>query len=204
MTFPWLTVLGLIPIVGALALCLPVKGAAKTIGMGFSLATLAAALGVAGLYLGGTDVTVQVPWITTFGAWWALGLDGMGLAMVLLTAILTPVVLLAEGKLATAAQAGARAYFGLVLLLEGLALFVFMADDVLLFYLFFEATLIPMYFLIGVYGGARRRYAALKFLLFSLAGGLVMLASVIGLFVWSTRLGGTPSYLLADLARLQR
>ena len=117
MTFPWLTVLGLIPIVGALALCLPVKGAAKTIGMGFSLATLAAALGVAGLYLGGTDVTVQVPWITTFGAWWALGLDGMGLAMVLLTAILTPVVLLAEGKLATAAQAGARAYFGLVLLL---------------------------------------------------------------------------------------
>ena len=202
MTFPWLTVLGLIPIVGALALCLPVKGAAKTIGMGFSLATLAAALGVAGLYLGGTDVTVQVPWITTFGAWWALGLDGMGLAMVLLTAILTPVVLLAEGKLATAAQAGARAYFGLVLLLEGLALFVFMADDVLLFYLFFEATLIPMYFLIGVYGGARRRYAALKFLLFSLAGGLVMLASVIGLFVWSTRLGGTPSYLLADLARL--
>ena len=202
MTFPWLTLLGLIPIIGGLALFLPVKAAARPLALMFSLVTLAAALGVLGLYLGGVNLTVQVPWIRTFGAWWALGLDGMGLVMVLLTAALTPVVLLAEGKLTAASGAGPQAYHALVLLLEGLALFVFMANDVLLFYLFFEATLIPMYFLIGVYGGARRKYAALKFLLFSLAGGLVMLASVIGLYVWSTRLGGTPTYLLADLANL--
>lgn len=202
MTFPWLTLLGLIPLIGALALFLPVKAAAKAIGMIFSLATLAAALGVLGLYLGGADLTVQAPWIRTFGAWWALGVDGMGLVMVLLTAALTPVVLLAEGRLTSASGPGPQPYTALVLLLEGLALFVFMANDVLLFYLFFEATLIPMYFLIGLYGGPKRKRAAIKFLLFSLAGGLVMLASVIGLYVWSTRLGGTPTYLLADLANL--
>ena len=71
-----------------------------------------------------------------------------------------------------------------------------------MFYLFFEATLIPMYFLIGGFGGPRRAYAAVKFLLFSLAGGLVMLASVIGLYVWSVRLTGAPTYLLSDLSKL--
>ena len=68
----------------------------------------------------------------------------------------------------------------MVLILEGLALFVFTSTDVLLFYLFFEATLIPTYFLIVGFGGERRGYAAIKFLLFSLAGGLIMLASVVG------------------------
>ncbi len=75
-----------------------------------------------------------------------------------------------------------------------------MADDVLLFYVFFEATLIPMYFLIGGFGGEQRRMAALKFLMFNLVGGFILLASVIGLFATSASLGGTPSYLLADLA----
>jgi NADH-quinone oxidoreductase subunit M len=78
-----------------------------------------------------------------------------------------------------------------------------MAGDVLLFYLLFEATLIPVYFLIGGYGGARRSYAAIKFLLFSLAGGLVMLFSVIGLYAESTRQFGAPTYLLSDLAALR-
>ncbi|MFT4296969.1 MAG: NADH-quinone oxidoreductase subunit M, partial [Micropruina sp.] len=87
--------------------------------------------------------------------------------------------------------------------LEGTALFTFLADDVLLFYVFFEATLIPMYFLIGGFGGEHRRAAALKFLMFNLVGGFILLASVIGLFATSASLGGTPSYLLADLAGLQ-
>ncbi len=202
MTFPVLTLLGLLPLIGAAVLCLPVKAAARPLGMGFSLATLAAALAVTGLYLGGVNLTVQVPWIRAFGAWWALGLDGMGLMMVLLTAIVTPFVLLAEGKWSSQHRDGARGFYGLVLLLEGLALFVFLANDVLLFYLFFEATLIPMYFLIGNYGGAKAKAAALKFMLFNLAGGLVMLASVIGLYVWSERLTGTPSYLLPHLVGL--
>jgi len=201
MTFPWLTFLGLLPIIGGLALFLPMgRGAARALGMGFAVATLGAGVAVAGLYASGAELGVQVPWIRAFGAWWALGLDGMGLAMVLMTVILTPLVLVAEWN-APAGRWSAQAYFGLVLILEGLSIFVFTATDVLLFYLFFEATLIPMYFLIAGYGGARRAYAAIKFLLFSLAGGLVMLASVVGLYAVSAG-AGAPSYLVEDLAAL--
>ena len=202
MTFPWLTVLGILPIIGGLALLLPMgRSAARPLGMFFALLTLALGLGVAGLYLGGADLAVQVPWIRAFGAWWALGVDGMGLAMILLTVVLTPLVLLAEWE-PPAGRWSAQSFFALVLILEGLALFVFTSTDVLLFYLFFEATLIPTYFLIVGFGGERRGYAAIKFLLFSLAGGLIMLASVVGLFAVSAS-QGTPSYLIGDLAALR-
>ncbi|MEA5118151.1 MAG: NADH-quinone oxidoreductase subunit M [Propionicimonas sp.] len=204
MTVPWLTLLGLIPLLGAAVLCLPLKQVAKGVGMAFALATAGVAFAVAGLYGSGTPLAELVPWIPQFGASWALGVDGMSLMMVLLTAVLTPVVLLAEWKLAgtSLSRWGSQAFFGLVLLLESLALFVFLADDVLLFYLFFEATLIPMYFLIGGYGGAKRSYAAVKFLIFGLAGGLIMLASVVGLYVESVRQLGAPSFLLSDLVGL--
>ena len=140
------------------------------------------------------------PWITDIGASWALSADGMGLAMVLLTVVLTPVVLLAEWKLPSDPSGwGPQPFVALVLILEGLSIFVFTSADVLLFYLFFEATLIPMYFLIGGFGGDHRRAAALKFLMFNLVGGFILLASVIGLFAVSAA-GGTPSYLLSDLA----
>lgn len=202
MTFPWLSVLGLLPLLGALVLALPVRGAARFIGLAFSVATLALAVVVAVLYLGGTDLSVRQPWISAFGAYWALGLDGMGLAMVLLTAVLTPVVLIAEWNIVGHGRWGAQAYFAMVLALQGTAILTFLAGDVLLFYVFFEATLIPMYFLIGGYGGEHRRAAALKFLMFNLVGGFILLAAVIGLFATSVSLGGTPSYLLTDLAAL--
>ena len=96
MTFGWLTLLGLLPLVGALVLALPVRGAARAIGLAFSLATLAVAVLVTVQYVGGADLAVRLPWIPAFGAWWALGLDGMGLIMVLMTVVLTPIVLWAE------------------------------------------------------------------------------------------------------------
>ncbi|MEZ5090738.1 MAG: NADH-quinone oxidoreductase subunit M [Micropruina sp.] len=203
MTFPWLTLLGLIPLAGALLLALPVRGAARAIGMGTSLLTLAVAAGVAVQFAGGADLGVQQPWIAAFGAHWALGLDGMGLAMVLMTAVLTPLVLLADWGVTGHGRWNAQAYFAMVLALEGTALFTFLADDVLLFYVFFEATLIPMYFLIGGFGGDQRRAAALKFLMFNLVGGFILLASVIGLYAVTAGQGSGPSYLLADLAGLQ-
>lgn len=204
MTVPWLTLLGLIPLLGAAVLCLPVKQVAKGVGMAFALATAGVGAAVAALFGSGANLDELAPWIPQFGASWALGLDGMSLVMVLLTVILTPVVLLAEWKLADTSLSrwGSQAFFALVLVLESLSIFVFLANDVLLFYLLFEATLIPMYFLIGGYGGAKRSYAAVKFLLFSLAGGLIMLGSVIGLYAESNRQLGAPSYLLADLAGL--
>ena len=203
MTFPWLTLLGLLPLIGAFVLALPVRGAARVIGLAFSLATLAVAVVVTVLYVGGTALSVRQPWITAFGAYWALGLDGMGLVMVLLTAVLTPIVLFAEWGVQGKGRWNAQGYFAMVLALQGTALFTFLAGDVLLFYVFFEATLIPMYFLIGGFGGEQRRAAALKFLMFNLVGGFILLASVIGLFATSASLGGTPSYLLADLVGLQ-
>jgi NADH-quinone oxidoreductase subunit M len=143
MTFPWLTFLGLLPIIGGLLLFLPMgKGAARILGLVFSVATLAVGVTVAVLHGTGADLSVAVPWIRAFGAWWALGVDGMGLAMVLLTVVLTPLVLLAEWE-PPAGRWSAQSFFALVLILEGLALFVFTSTDVLLFYLFFEATLIP-------------------------------------------------------------
>ena len=202
MTFPWLTFLGLVPLVGAGVMCLPIKQIARGVAMVFALLTVVVAIGVTVLYVGGTPLAEKAPWIPAFGAWWSVGLDGMALVMVLLTAVLVPIVLLAEWHVTGTGRWNAQAFFGLVLVLESLSLFVFMSTDVLLFYLFFEATLIPMYFLIGGFGGPRRAYAAVKFLLFSLAGGLVMLASVIGLYVWSIRLTGTPTYLLSELSKL--
>lgn len=203
MTFPWLTVLGVLPLLGALVLALPLRAAARPVGLAFALLTFAASIGVAVLYVGGTDLSVRQPWITAFGAYWALGLDGMGLVMVLLTAFLVPLVMIAEWDVQGQGRWNAQGYFAMALALEGTALLTFLADDVLLFYVFFEATLIPMYFLIGGFGGAQRKAAALKFLMFNLVGGFILLASVIGLFATSARLGGTPSYLLTDLAALQ-
>lgn len=203
MAFPWLTFLGLVPLVGAAVLCLPVKQIARGVGMVFALLAAAVGIGVAVLHAGGADLAERAPWIPSFGAWWAVGLDGMALVMVLLTVLLVPVVLLAEWRLPGRGRWTPQAFAALVLALESLSIFVFVAQDVLLFYLFFEATLIPMYFLIGGFGGARRAYAAVKFLLFSLAGGLVMLASVIGLYAASVQLTGAPTYLLEDLMQLQ-
>lgn len=204
MTFPWLSLVGLLPIVGGLALLLPIKGnASRLLGMLFALLTLAAAFGAFGIYLHDpAALRVDVPWISAIGAHWALGADGMGMAMVLLTVVLTPLVLLAEWKLPYAGSRWSGSVFvAMVLILEGLSVFVFTADDVLLFYLFFEATLIPMYFLMVGFGGERRGPAAIKFLLFSLAGGLIMLASVIGLYAASAA-HGTPSFLLSDLQKI--
>ena len=127
---------------------------------------------------------------------------GSGLLLVLLTTILTPVVILASWDDADGARWSVNAFFALMLTLEGLSIGVFAATDVFLFYVLFEATLIPIYFLIGGFGGPQRSYAAVKFLLYSLFGGLLMLASVIGLYVVSSRTAGGPSYLLQDLMKL--
>ncbi|MGL5406956.1 MAG: NADH-quinone oxidoreductase subunit M [Propionibacteriaceae bacterium] len=204
MTFPWLTVLGLIPIIGSLASFFLKGKSGKIAGMAIALATLLLGLVIAAKFTvdGGMQFTEDLPWIPAFGAHYALGLDGMGLAMVLLTVVLVPLVLWAEWSYNDrSGRWGGNIFFGLVLFLEGLSIFVFAATDLLLFYLFFEATLIPMYLMIAGYGGPRRRYAAMKFLLFSLAGGLIMLVSVVGLGVKSAE-AGTASYLLSDLAKL--
>jgi len=230
MTLPLLTVLAVLPVVGALVVAFSGVRAAKTIALVVSLLTLGVALAVAVGYSpgGGMQYTEQVSWIRPLGAYYALGVDGIGLTLVLLVVVVTPVVVLASwrdfdgptGREADAAATGSsggahalgatdlapkydsRVFFALVLVVETSALFLFLSTDVFLFYVFFEVILIPMYFLIGGFGPtARRSYAAAKFLIFGLLGGFVMLASVIGLYVLSAA-DGSPSYLLSDLSDL--
>ncbi len=196
-----LTILALLPLVGGLVVWFLRGTMARSIGLAVALVTFVYSVVVAAVHLGGTDLSEHQVWIKAFGAYYALGLDGMGLLMVLLTTLLVPVVLLAEQHSDTEGRWGGQVWTGLVLILESLSLYVFMATDVLLFYIFFEATLIPMYFLIAGWGGPKRASAAVKFLLFSLAGGLVLLFSVIGLGI-SFANQGAPSYLIEDLVKL--
>jgi NADH-quinone oxidoreductase subunit M len=134
-------------------------------------------------------------WIPQLGASYAVGVDGIALTMVALSAVLVPVCVLAGWNEITDDRA--RHFFALVLLLETFMIGVFAARDVFLFYVFFEAMLIPVYFLIGQFGGAQRRYAAVKFLLYSLLGGLVMLVAVIGVYVQGP--GGEQGFLTSNL-----
>lgn len=199
-SIPLLTILALLPLVGALVVSL-VRGAlGKIIGLGFALTT--AILGVVAVVLSqSTSLAETQPWIRAIGAHYALDMDGMGSILVLLTVILVPAVMIAEWKVGD--EEGARwstnTFFALTLALQGLALFVFLSADALLFYIAFEATLIPMYFLIGGWGGPKRGRAAVKFLLYSLLGGLVMLVGIAGLYAVSAA-EGNPTFLLADLA----
>ena len=123
--------------------------------------------------------------------------------MLLLVGVLVPVVIVASWH--DAERRGRRsmqAYFAWLLLLEAMMVGVFAATDVFLFYVFFEAMLVPMYFLIGSFGGPRRQYAAVKFFLYSLVGGLVMLAAVIGLYVVSASQLGTGTFAFDALRQL--
>ncbi|MGR7024022.1 NADH-quinone oxidoreductase subunit M [Geodermatophilus sp. URMC 62] len=141
------------------------------------------------------QLTSSVPWIPGFGVDFALGVDGIALVMLLLVGVLVPVVVLASWRDVAPGRRSMRAFWAWLLLLEACMVGVFAATDVFLFYVFFEAMLVPMYFIVGSFGGPRRQYAAVKFFLYSLVGGLVMLAAVIGLYVVSEAAGeGTFSF----------
>jgi NADH-quinone oxidoreductase subunit M len=203
--FPWLTILIAAPLVGAVVVAFLPKGRgalAKQVALEFSVVTLAVAVVVAALYDvgdGGMQLTETHDWISEFGVHYALGVDGLGLLLVLLTSALVPIVMVAAWN--DAEDDRAKVFFAWALALEGLSLAVFTATDVFLFYVVFEATLVPAYFLIGGFGRERRSAAALKFLMFQLGGGLVLLGSVIGLYVVSSQ-QGSPSYLYTDLQQL--
>src|SRR3954454_23503393 len=203
--FPILTILILLPLVGAVVTAALPQGHAKAlpkqVALGISVLTLALAVVMAFGYDldGGFQFTEDVTWIEAFGAHYAVGVDGLGLLMVLLTVVLVPIVIGASWYDADAGQT--KAFFAWVLALEATAVAVFAATDVFFFYVVFEATLIPAYFLIGGFGRDNRSAAALKFLMFQLAGGLVLLGSVIGLYVVSAQ-QGSPSYLYDDLQQL--
>jgi NADH-quinone oxidoreductase subunit M len=202
---PWLTVLWLVPLAGSVLIILmppALAKAAKWVGLVVSVLTLAVALLItAGFKNGGpTYQFVEThKWIPAFGAGYSLGVDGIAVVLVLLTAVLIPLLLVAGWNDGGERSRGAHAYVALTLAIESMVLISVISLDVLLFYVFFEAMLIPMYFLIGGFGkGPGRSRAAVKFLLYNLFGGLIMLAAVIGLYVVTAQ-DGTGSFDFRDL-----
>ena len=129
------------------------------------------------------DLVVRRPWVSKFDVDYALGVDGISLAMVLLTALVTFFALIASWKIET----NLRGYLILILVLESGVLGAFLALDLFLFYVFYEVMLMPMYFLIGLWGGQRRKYAALKFVLYTLVGSVGLLAAIIALYAVDVR-----------------
>src|SRR5580693_2549740 len=134
-----------------------------------------------------------LPWIPRFRASYGLGVDGISMPLVVLTAFMTVPVVIAGWTVITARPAQ---YFAAFLIMEGLMIGVFSATDALLFYFFWEAMLIPMFLIIGIWGGPRRVYATIKFFLYTFLGSVFMLAALIYMYVKS------GSYAIADLQAL--
>ncbi|ACU40467.1 NADH-quinone oxidoreductase subunit M [Actinosynnema mirum] len=199
----------LLPLVGGLVVVL-LRGddrLAKLAALAFSLGELVLAGLAWAAYEPGGDrlqLTSSVEWIPNFGVHLSFGVDGIALVMIALIAFLVPVVI--GGSWADKLPEGRTAggFFALLLVMEAGMVGVFAATDVFLFYVFFEGVLVPMYFLIGRFGGANRQYAAMKFFLYSLLGGLVMLASVIGLYVTSAQTLGKGTFDWATLVTATR
>ena len=193
-SFPWLTVLGLVPLIGSVVVALLPKSMpllAKQLAFAISLVVLGLVVVMALQFDGQSEFVFQFQesydWIPAFGVTYSLGVDGIALVLIALSAVLVPITILAGWNDVEQPQSDSvgsvKGYFALILLLETMMIGVFAATDVFLFYVFFEAMLIPVYFMIGRYGGAQRSYAAMKFLIYSLVGGLFMLAAMIGLYV---------------------
>ena len=206
-TIPWLTILMVVPLVGSLLMIFLPRGNARLIkqtALVFALATLVLTIAM-GLQFDGQSTaafqfTESYAWIPAFGISYSVGVDGIGLVLVALAATLVPVVILAGWR--DEPDESAKVYFALLLVLDTLMIGVFAATDVFLFYVLFEVMLIPIYFLIGRYGGANRAYAAVKFLIYSLVGGLLMLAALIGLYVVSANELGQGTFDFATLVGL--
>ncbi|HVQ89294.1 MAG TPA: NADH-quinone oxidoreductase subunit M, partial [Actinomycetes bacterium] len=193
--FPWLTTLGVLPLVGALVVAVLPRGRellAKQIALGVSLLVMALTVAMALQFDANADATFQfvenVPWIERFGINYGLGIDGIALVLIAMAVVLVPIVILAGWHDADEnARHRVQTYFALILALESCIIYVFAATDLFLFYVAFEVMLFPVYFLIGMFGRGQRTYAAVKFLLYSLFGGLLLLAALIGLYVVSIR-----------------
>src|SRR5690606_25491257 len=136
--------------------------------------------------------------IPLFNSWYALGVDGISMPLVLLTTFITPLVVIAGWSMIERRPAQ---YFASFLILEGLMVGVFSATDALLFYVFWEAMLIPMFIIIGIWGGERRVYATIKFFLYTFLGSVFMLVSLIYMYLQTCE-AGSCSYAIGDFHAL--
>ena len=201
----WFTITTFLPLV-AVPVLLAGRGMrddlARGIALLVSLATFVVSLGILGRFEAadaGFQMVERAEWIRSLGVGYALGVDGVSLWMILLTTFLFPVAILASWRV----DRDVRLYMTAMLVLECGVLGTFVALDLLLFFLFFEAILVPMYLIIGGWGGERRVYAAVKFFLYTMAGSAFLLAAILFMFSRSDALPGGASFYLPDLMQLE-
>jgi NADH-quinone oxidoreductase subunit M len=199
-----LTALILLPVLGAGAVALVPRRRSELVlplGITVSLLPLAAAGYLFAAFRAGEagfQFTEKAVWYTPWGINWSVGVDGISLPMVVLTTLLVPIALAAS----TAIAHRRKEFVAYTLLLEAGLIGVFLALDLFLFFVFFEAILVPMYFIIGIWGGEKRIYAAVKFFLYTAFGSALMLAAIIALAVLHHQQTGVASFALADLTNL--
>jgi len=206
---PVLSLSWLVPLVGALAiLCLGNADGRRDqlirwLALGVSLAAFAVTL-VVWLAFDGTSAEFQFverhAWIPAFGIDYLVGIDGISLLLVVLTGFLTPIALLSSWGSVTRKV---REFSIFVLALEAAMIGVFISLDLFLFYMFWDAMLIPMYFLIGIWGYDQRIYATIKFMLYTMAGSVLMLVAIMGLAYLHSASTGSYSFDLQKIATLE-
>lgn len=195
-----LTALILIPVASAVVVALiPARRREVHLPLGVSLSMVPLALAAYLFWVfepeAGFQFGVDTVWYEPWGISWSLGLDGISLPMVILTALLVPIALAASGSITDRT----KEFVVYILLLEAGMLGSFLALDLFLFFVFFEVILVPMYFIIGIWGGERRIYASVKFFIYTAFGSALLLAAIIGLAASHASQFGDPSFALADL-----
>ena len=178
-SIPILTIIIFLPLIGALAVAIAPASAARPLALGFALVTWVVSLFLLLGYLpdrAGFQFVETVDWIPIFGIQYKLGADGLSVALVVLTTTLSWISILASFK---PIQTRIKEYMISFLVLEVGLIGVFLALDTFLFYIFWEIVLVPMYLIIGIWGGANRIYATIKFVLYTLVGSLLMLVAIL-------------------------
>lgn len=181
-SFPWLTVLIFLPIAGAAVLYVAGEAAARALALGITIAELVVAAPLWWQFDASSaamQFTEQVAWIPWPPIHYHVGLDGISLPLVLMTTALMPLCVLVSWH---SIETRIRGFLALLLVMEGAMIGVFAALDFVLFYIFWEAMLIPMYLLIGMWGGPQRLYATVKFVLYTLAGSILLLVAILVLY----------------------
>ena len=188
-----------LPVLGMAVVLLGPEARAKHLAFAWSLVLLVLSIGLWWAFdagVGTFQFFSSIPWIERWGVSYAVALDGISLFMVILTAFTTSVAILGSFNYIKKHE---KAFYALMLLMETGVIGVFISVDLFLFYVFWEITLIPMYFIIGVWGGERRIYSAVKFFLFTAFGSLLMLVALLYLYFAAKGATGIGSFAYADL-----
>jgi NADH-quinone oxidoreductase subunit M len=191
----------LVPVIGAIGVALLPARLARVTALVVTLGEFVMSLGLWFAYDPAGEpmqIVSSLPWIREWGIWYAVGIDGIAMPLVLLTTFLMPLAVLGSWESITERVKG---YYGLLLVLTTGMIGVFVATDLFLFYVFWEVMLIPMYFIIGMWGGKRRLYASIKFFVYTFVGSLLMLVAILWLFFDAGRTAGQYSFAYEHILR---